>query len=196
MFPYVQNNYKVVEINNVVALRSGHIISQVPLRQAADTVFVLDSEAGWYKKNVVENGAILYIDINGEFKAPAQTNAIVKANQNPILHYTEELFTGPLTTLDQFAVPFENGVAYPRGLVLNIGDVFTTDNFANSYAANKVYGLLNGNGAINNLTAIPATVSGGYVGPLFSLVGTTLPDGETDAYEVTYLGIVQIAATT
>jgi len=193
MFPYVQNNYKVVEINNVVALRSGHIISQVPLYQASNTAFVTNT-AGAYGANVIENGAILYIDLDGEFKAPGDADDLIVATQNPILHYTEELFTGPLTTLEQFAVGFEEGVAYPRGLVLHIGDTFTTNNFAtNSFSASATLAQVDGNGQFVP-KANKAALTNGYVGPLFSIVDTTLPDGETPAYEFTYLGIVNYVA--
>jgi hypothetical protein len=188
MFPYVQNEFKVVEINNVVALRSGHIISQVPLYRAADTNYPLATE-------VVQNGYILYLDLDGELKAPGDADELIVQSQNPILHYTEELFTGPLTTLEQFAVPFVDGTnyAYPRGLVLNIGDTFTTNNYAGSFSASATLAEVNNAGQFVP-KANKAALTNGYHGPLFSIVDTTLPDGETPAYEFTYLGIVNNVA--
>lgn len=185
MYPYVRKDFKVVEINNVVGLRSGHIIAQTPL-----------AKAGQYSaREFVENGYILYLDVDGMFKAPGNANAAIKATQNPILHYTEELFTGPLQELKEFAVEWdEDGIAYPRGIVLNIGDTFTTNNFVSTFNTNATLLTVDAAGAFVQHVSLPATVVGGYTGPLFAAKASTLPDGINDAFEVTYLGIVTIAS--
>lgn len=185
MFPYVQNNFKVVEINNVRALYTGTIIAQAPLAKA-DTFAAV---------NYIENGRFFVLDVDGELKARADVSDVRLLNQAPILHYTEELFTGPLTNLKEFALDWESdNVCYPRGLVLSIGDTFVTNNFAGSFNAAHVVATLNAAGILVPAATIPATVAGGYVGPVFGLVATTLPDGETDAFQVTYLGNIVIAA--
>lgn len=170
MFTKLNGNYKVVEINNVVALRSGAIIAQAPL---------YNNESGTYYKDktVVQNGFILFLDIDGKLRAPK--DAAVKLA--PILHYTEELFTDRYTTLASFAVEFnQDHVAYPRGLVLTVGDTFTTNNVSGTIE-NGLF-TINDNGEF--IKAQPAT----YTGFLFRGIKTTLPDGETEALELTYLG--------
>lgn len=163
MFTKYNGNYKVVEINNVVALRSGAIIAQAPLKKSG----------AYASKNVVENGYILFLDVDGELKAPA--NATMKAV--PVLHYTEELFTDRYTTLNSFAVEFIDGVAYPRGLVLTVGDTFTTDN---------VDEFTKGLYIVDTDGSFKAAQSKN--GHTFYGVVSTLPDGVTKAMELTYLG--------
>jgi hypothetical protein len=183
---YTARNFKVVEINNSVALRSGHIIAQAALTKAADTQWPLNSE-------FVENGFFFNLDVNGKLKAPGDVaNVALKLNQAPILHYSEELMTGPITDLKYFAEVFEGNDCYPRGLVLGVGDTFTTNNFTGDYAAGVA--ILTAKGQLSRLASIPSTIAGGYVGPVFNVVTSTLPDGETNALEVTYLGNITIAA--
>jgi hypothetical protein len=182
---YIDRNFKVVEINNSVALRSGAIIAQAPLKKAGL----------WANAEFIENGYFFNLDVNGELKAPGNVaNVALKLSQAPILHFTEELLTGPLTDLKYFAEIWEkDGVtAYPRGLVLGVGDSFTTNNFTGDYAAGVA--ILTAAGQLSRLASIPATIAGGYVGPLFNVITSTLPDGETNALEVTYLGNITIAA--
>lgn len=166
MFEKINKGYKVVEINNVVALRSGAIIAQAPLYNNEDST-------EWKDKLVVENGFILFLDKDGILRAPV--DASVKTV--PVLHYTEELFTDRYSTLNSFAVEFIDNVAYPRGLILTVGDSFTTDNAATKEDA--VYTIAN-NGSFVKWT------SGDNF--LFAGVKTTLPDGVTDAVELTYIG--------
>lgn len=166
MFKRINGNYKVVEINNVAALRTGAIIAQAPL-------YNNEADTKWKDKTVIENGYILFLDKDGKLRAPA--DASVKTV--PVLHYTEELFTDRYTTLNSFAVEFDGTVAYPRGLVLTVGDSFTTDNAATKEDA--VYTLAD-DGSFVKWTS----------GDNFLFAGkkTTLPDGETAAVELTYIG--------
>jgi hypothetical protein len=182
---YTVRNFKVVEINNSVALRSGHIIAQAKLVRREDSQ--------WETPDFVENGFFFNLDVDGELKAPGTiANAALKLNQAPILHYTEELMTGPITDLKYFAEVFEGNDCYPRGLVLGVGDTFTTNNFTGDYAAGVA--ILTAKGQLSRLASIPSTIANGYVGPVFNVVTSTLPDGETNALEVTYLGNITIAA--
>jgi hypothetical protein len=188
---YTVRDFKVVEINNSVALRTGHVIAQAVLKKTAGSQ--------WANDTFVENGVFFNLDVDGELKAPGNiANAALKLNQAPILHYTEELLTGPITDLKYFAEQFDPaGNCYPRGLVLGIGDVFTTNNIDATGATSGSLAILNGKGVLKRLalTAVPSTIADGYVGPLFNVVASTLPDGETAALEVTYLGNITIAAT-
>jgi hypothetical protein len=186
---YTARNFKVVEINNSVALRSGHIIAQAKLVRREDSQ--------WETPDFVENGFFFNLDVDGELKAPGNIgNAALKLNQAPILHYTEELMTGPITDLKYFAEAWElegaDEVCYPRGLVLGVGDTFTTNNFTGTYANGVA--ILTVAGQLSRLASVPSTIANGYVGPLFNVVVSTLPDGETNALEVTYLGNITIAA--
>jgi hypothetical protein len=190
---YTARNFKVVEINNSVALRSGHIIAQAKLVRREDSQ--------WETPDFVENGFFFNLDVDGELKAPGNiANAALKLNQAPILHYSEELMTGPITDLKYFAeawLPEQIGndvldVCYPRGLVLGVGDTFTTNNFTGTYANGVA--ILTVAGQLSRLASVPSTIANGYVGPLFNVVVSTLPDGETNALEVTYLGNITIAA--
>jgi hypothetical protein len=190
---YIDRNFKVVEINNSVALRSGHVIAQARL--------VRRTGSQWETPAFVENGFFFNMDVDGELKAPGNVaNAALKLNQNPILHYTEELLTGPITDLKYFAEIWQAekignttfDVCYPRGLVLGVGDTFTTNNFTGDYAAGVA--ILTAAGQLSRLASVPATIAGGYVGPLFNVIPSTLPDGDTNALEVTYLGNITIAA--
>lgn len=187
---YIDRNFKVVEINNSVALRSGAIIAQTPLKKAGL----------WASAEFIENGYFFNLDVNGELKAPGNVASVaLKLSQAPILHFTEELMTGPLTDLKYFAEIWEkDGVtAYPRGLVLTVGDTFTTNNFIGNYADGVA--VLTPAGQLVTDASIPANVPiaeypNGYSGPLFRVIKSTLPDGETNALEVTYLGNISITA--
>lgn len=168
--------FKVVELNNVLANRTGHIIAQAEMAQA-------DFAGG--AEEYLPNGYILYLDVDGKLKSPGNVDALVRANQNPVLHYTEELFTGPTTELKHFAVEWnDEDVAYPRGLVLNVGDTFTTDNFTGTLTGATV-ATVSDNGVFELHVNAAAIIT--YEGPLFFVEVSTLPDGETDAVELTLL---------
>jgi hypothetical protein len=193
--------FKVVEINNAVGIRSGHIIAQAPLKKinylAGDASVGTNDGAAQY----VENGSILYLDVDGELKSPIRVSAAIKGAQQPILHFTEELFTTGLTEeLRHYALEFnDENIAYPRGLVLHVGDAFTTNNYVAGVEAtvavpfaNAKLAIVNGLGQFvlhTTLAAIGTAVTN-YVGPLFQVVQSTLPDGETLAVELTVLAEV------
>lgn len=179
---YAVRNFKVVEINNLVALRSGHIIAQAAMAKAK----YLDGA-----QDFVQNGDILFLDVDGALKTRNQLNSTDTKNYlQPILHYTEELLTGPVTDLKYFAVEWEAGnICYPRGLVLNVGDTFTTDNYVMASAVNfadGAYATINSAGKIEVNSALP---TGAYEGPLFKAVPSTLPDAVTNAFEFTVIAL-------
>lgn len=176
-------DFKVVEINNSVALRSGHMIAQSPLAKAG---FVTDAD-------YVENGYVLYLDVDGYLKTPGNASADVVAAGVPFLHYTEEIFTTGLTQeLNKFAVEWnDDDECYPRALALYVGDAFTTNNYSGTLSTATV-AILDDNGAFVLYATLAAAKTGDatYVGPLFHVEPTTLPDGETDGAELTVLSTV------
>ena len=189
--------FKVVEINNSVGIKSGHIIAQAPLRKIDYLATNATPGTGDGAQEYVENGSILYLDVDGRLKSPVRVNAAIKAAQQPILHFTEELFTTGLSEeLRHFAVEFnEDDIAYPRGLVLHVGDAFTTNNFSGTLATATV-AVIDGLGQFVLYADMAAAGSAltNYVGPLFHVEPSTLPDGETPAPELTLLAeVVSIA---
>lgn len=173
MTRYTKGNYKVVEINNMTALRSGQMAAQSPaLKTDFPGMDVLEN--GWilgYKPVKVDGADVLGL-------APyTEGNSI-------FLHYTEELFLGDSIQLNTFAVNFDNeGIAYPRALALNIGDVFTTNNVKAGTIINAAGYFVVEDGLITNAEEPVA-------GHTFYGVPSFLPDGETPAIELTYVGVI------
>ena len=164
--------FKIVEINNVAALRMGHIIAQTPAKVNEVPTKVVGEGDDAYK--FLENGAIVGYDEAGTLKSydPAK-------HTQPCLVYTEELITaGLLEGLDQYANQFEGDVVYPRALPLNLGDTFTTNNFTGS--------LADGFGAVEN--GVIKIVSS-RAGAMFIVKKSDLPAGQ-DAIECTYIGYI------
>lgn len=168
--------FKIVEINNVAALRMGHIIAQTPAKVNEVPTKVVGTGDDAYK--FLENGAIVGYDEAGTLKSydPAK-------HTQPCLVYTEELITsGLVESLDQYANQFEGDVVYPRALPLNLGDTFTTNNFTGS--------LADGFGAVEN--GVIKIVSA-RAGAMFIVKKSDLPAGQ-DAIECTYIGYIPAAS--
>lgn len=162
--------FKIVEINNVAALRMGHVIAQTPAKaEEVKTVTV----NGQYK--FLENGVIVGYGENGRLE-----NYDVAKHTQPCLIYTEELVTGSqLSGLDQYATLFSNDVCYPRALPLNLGDTFTTNNYTGT--------LQDGFGAVvNGVVNIQASRDGA----MFIVKKSNLPAGQ-EAIECTYIGYIK-----
>ena len=170
--------FKVLEINKMVALHNAHNIAQVPTK-------VSTRPAG--ERKFVENGYVFYLEsVDGELQLV--TPSAAESRQNPFLIYTEELFDGYSDELRHYATEFdEDGEkAYVRGLALYVGDVFTTNN-VNAVATGLYY--LADDGSFTNDAASDGTGdtinTGTYEGPVFHGLASTLPDGDTDAVELT-----------
>lgn len=185
---YDTTTFKVLEVNNIVALRSGHIVSQVILPK---NKFLGGSET------YIQNGEIVFLDVDGKFAtrnklgttdgSTAITNADeVKPYLVPFIIFNEELMTGPYTDLKYFAEVFDaDNVAYPRALALNVGDSFTTNNYVGTQST-AAYATINTDGKIALATALP---TGAYQGPIFKAVPGYLPDGTTAAVELTVISL-------
>jgi hypothetical protein len=186
-----QTTFKVLEVNNIAALRNGHMLSQIVLPKNK----FLGGSATY-----IENGEIVFLDVDGKLAtlnkvgttdgSAAITNAAdVKPQLQPFIIFNEELMTGPYTDLKYFAEVFDaDDVAYPRALALNVGDAFTTDNYVIGAGtqANGAYATINGDGKLSTSNVLPTTA---YRGPLFAVVSTTLPDGATAAMEFTVISL-------
>jgi hypothetical protein len=186
-----QTTFKVLEVNNIAALRNGHMLSQIVLPK---NKFLGGSEA------YIQNGEIVFLDVDGKLAtlnkvgttdgSTAIVNAAdVKPQLQPFIIFNEELMTGPYTDLKYFAEVFDaDNVAYPRALALNVGDSFTTDNYVVGAGtqANGAYATINGNGKLSTSNVLPTTA---YRGPLFAVATTTLPDGSTAAMEFTVISL-------
>jgi len=161
--------FKVLEINKMVALHNAHNIAQVPTKTQTKTVG---------ETKFVENGYVYFLEVgaaSGELELVAPTDATSKAT--PFLIYTEELFDGYSNELRHYATEFDaDDVAYVRGLAIYVGDVFTTNNI-DAIATGLYYLASDG--------SFTSTEPDVYTGPVFHGLASTLPDGETDAVELT-----------
>lgn len=170
-------NFKIVEINNVAALRMGHVIAQTPAYVSGEGALVACKEVGTYK--FVENGVIVGLD-----KTNCLANYDATVHSQPCLVYTEELVThGLLSGLDQFAsLADTKGEVYVRALPLNLGDTFTTNNIA-------VTGdeITDGFGKVENGVIVHQEAAD--VDTLFIIKKSTLPAGQPAA-ECIYCGKV------
>jgi hypothetical protein len=185
-----QTVFKVLEVNNIAALRTGHMLSQVELPK---TKFLGRAET------YIQNGEIVFLDVDGKLatrnnlgeSATDGTTDIVNAKDislqlKPFIIFNEELMTGPYTDLKYFAEVFDaDNVAYPRALALNVGDSFTTNNYVGTYAG-AAYATINGDGKLALATALPTTA---YRGPVFACVPGYLPDGTSQGVEFTVIAL-------
>lgn len=104
-------DHKVVEANNLVGLRTGHMVAQAKFDNADELDYL-------------DNGYILELDNKGELVLSSGENAV------QYLHYSEEHIKFlDSASLDMFTVYLDKD-AYPRAIALYDGDTFTTDNFA------------------------------------------------------------------
>lgn len=166
MFKYFPE-YSVVELNQSTGLRTGHMIAQTPMSGT-------DGQ-------VLENGAILSLSKAGALGLAAATD------QEIFLHYTEEHMPGYTgASAKYFAVPFENGVCYPRAIALYSNDRFTTNNY--ELASNVELDDAKFATVVDGKLTLAATAPASGTAPLFKVSKTTMPDGSVGVHFV-YLGV-------
>ena len=167
--------FKIVEINNVASLRTGHIIAQTPAYVDGEGAKVTATVFG--EDKFVENGLIVGYDATGVL---ANYNA--EKHSRPCLIYTEELTGDDFLELDQFAelVPGKNKPVYPRALPLNLGDTFTTNNVV-AIEAGKPFAKINVDGRLELEKDRSADT-------MFIAKVSDLPAGQK-AVEFTYIGL-------
>lgn len=166
--------FKIVEINNVAALRMGHVIAQTPAYVSGTGAIVTSKTVGDYK--FIENGVIVGLDSTNRL-----ANYDATKHSQPCLVYTSELITANiLSGLDQFANQADaNGEVYVRALPLNLGDTFTTNNYDGTLA----------NGWAKVVDGVITMEETATADTLFIVKKTTLPTG-VDAAECIYCGKV------
>jgi hypothetical protein len=178
------DEFKVVEINNSLALRIGHVVAQQPLAKAdieATNKVVPVSVDGY-----LDNGFFFKLNNAGAVKVPADGNAtspVYLAYNDALLDLRENY-----GLLKDFAEAFDDDdLMYPRLVALYPGDVFTTNNFAGTAPSAGATALAYVNFATGVLTV--GSLPEDYVGPKFSVSLSTLPDGETAALEVLVVAV-------
>jgi hypothetical protein len=176
--------FHVVEINISAGIRNGHLIAQQPF--AAGTAAAVDAVVS--NDGYIDNGFFFKLDAAGEVVVPS-------SGVGPMyLHYTEELLTDR-QLLKDFAIAEDE---YPRLVRLFEGDVFTTDNFAGTYAAQTVAYVNPATGQLTlaaDVAAVQTALAEGVSSPVFAITESTLPDGSTAALEFLYIAdIVGLAA--
>lgn len=176
--------FKVVEINNSAALRTGAVIAQQPLAKAdieASGKVVPVSKDGY-----LDNGFFFRLNNDGEVVVPTDGNEaspMFLAYNEPILDLREDY-----GLLSDFAEKFDDDdLMYPRLVALSVGDIFTTNNYAGTVPAAGTPGLAYVAPATGLLTI--GSLPDPYVGPQFSVLRSTLPDGETLAIEVLVVAV-------
>lgn len=168
--------FKVVEINRSTGLVAGHVLAQFPLDGEFDGI-VTHGGADY-----LENGFVLGLGVDGVLAAFDP-----EVHAQPVLAFTEEITT-IFDGLKWFAVEEDDeGVIYPRGLGLFVGDAFTTDNYAaagvalaDAVAAKVVDGVL-------------TLQDQADADSVFLAAQSTLPTGD-DAVQFTYVGLSQRVA--
>lgn len=162
--------FKVVEINNMAALRMGHVIAQNAIdKENIRLAGKGENEAYKY----LENGVIVGLGVDGKI-----ANYDSAKHAQPMLVFTEELIAGPFYSLDQFAEEVGADDVYPRCLPLYLGDTFTTDNV--KVVEDGLYGIEAGSGLICK--------AGSNAQAMFRGVACKLPAGQ-DAVELQVINV-------
>ena len=157
--------FHVLEPQMLKGIYAGAIVAQRPVAYdaAAKTYGVATVAKGEVK--FIENGVVMTLDANGNL-----VNYATEKGGPKMIHFTEELPT-VLKAKDTWALKCTEGETYPRGILLQAGDEFVTDNVSGTISAagyaTVVAGIL--------------TVSTASTNAEFAAYPDTLPDG-TDAY--------------
>jgi hypothetical protein len=176
--------FKVVEINNSTALRIGHVVAQQPLDK--DDIEASGKVVPVSKDGYLDNGFFFKLSAAGEVRVPVDGIGPVYLGFNDAILDLREDYG----LLSDFAEKFDDGdLMYPRLVALYPGDVFTTNNFAGTAptGANTAIAYINFATGVLTVGALPTDPA--YVGPVFSVTASTLPDGETAALEVLVVSV-------
>lgn len=161
--------FKVVEINDSVALRSGHMLSQVPVDAAITkkTIAIDDDKS----VSFVENGLIVGLGANYTIE-----NYDATKHSQAFLVYTEELNTF-INELHYFANELiEDEDNFVRALALYVGDTFTTNNYSGTLEGAKFAKVVDG---------VLTLQTAADIDTMFIAKPTTMPNG-TAGCEFTY----------
>lgn len=164
--------FHILEPQNLKGIHGGHIVAQRPVKYTVtgDVYGVATVTKGTAK--FIENGVIMGLDADGYL---VNHDAAISGAPK-IIHFTEELPT-ILKAKNTWALECAKGETYPRGIILEVGDEFVTDNVATGAALDangKGYATVVG-GILKVVAAEPEA------GADFAVYADTLPTGE-DAY--------------
>jgi hypothetical protein len=178
------DEFKVVEINNSLALRIGHVVAQQPLDK--DDIEASGKVVPVSVDGYLDNGFFFKLDAAGAVRVPVDGVGPVYLGYSDALLDLRENYG----LLKDFADKFgDDDVIVPRLVALYPGDVFTTDNFAGSVPAAGATAIAYVNFATGVLTIGAVPTDPAYVGPVFSVTSSTLPDGETVAIEALVVSV-------
>lgn len=164
MFTKYLPTFKYMEVNDLVGLRSGHMLSQVPADANIAKVTKGDNK-------FIENGLIVGLSATG-------TVENFDKSKHPVMfvHFTEELNT-LIDELKYFAVEVPDGEkVYPRCVALYVGDTFTSTNYAGTLSTAKYAKVVNG---------VPTLQIAADVDTAFIAVPSDMPNGD-EAVQLTF----------
>lgn len=173
MFTKYLPTFKYMEVNDLVGLRSGHMLSQVPADAAITKVTKGDNK-------FIENGLIVGLSATG-------TVENFDKSKHPVMfvHFTEELNT-LIDELKYFAVEAPDGEkVYPRCVALYVGDTFTTTNYAGTLSTAKYAKVVDG---------VPTLQTAADVDTAFIATPSDMPNGD-EAVELTFYRMPTAAAS-
>lgn len=158
--------FHVLEPQMLKGIYAGAIVAQRPVKYTAEPEAYGVATVAKGDAKFIENGVIMGLDQDGNL---VNYDAAL-AGSPKMIHFTEEL-PEILKVKNTWALKCEEGETYPRGVILQAGDEFVTDNVSGTIS-----------------TAGYATVSGGVltvstasINAEFAAYPDTLPDG-TAAY--------------
>lgn len=162
--------FHVLEPQMLKGIYAGAIIAQRPVKYttAGNVYGVATVTMGDVK--FIENGVVMTLDVDGNL-----VNYATATGGPKMIHFTEELPT-VLKAKNTWALKCAEGETYPRGILLQAGDEFVTDNVATGAALDT-----NGKGYATVVAGILTVVATKPEGAEFAVYADTLPDG-TDAY--------------
>lgn len=164
MFTKYLPTFKYMEVNDLVGLRSGHMLSQIPADAAITKVSKGDAK-------FIENGLIVGLSATG-------TVENFDKSKHPVMfvHFTEELNT-VVDELKYFALEAPDGEkAYPRCVALYVGDTFTTTNYD---------GTLNNAKYAKVVDGVPTLQTAADDDTAFIATPSDMPNGD-EAVELTF----------
>ena len=164
MFTKYLPTFKYMEVNDLVGLRSGHMLSQVPADANIAKVAKGDNK-------FIENGLIVGLSATG-------TVENFDKSKHPVMfvHFTEELNT-LIDELKYFAVEAPDGEkVYPRCVALYVGDTFTSTNYAGTLSTAKYAKVVDG---------VPTLQTAADVDTAFIAVPSDMPNGD-EAGQLTF----------
>src|SRR5574344_1307416 len=160
--------FHVLEPQMLKGIYAGAIVAQRPVKYTTGTKVYGVTTVAMGDAKFIENGVIMGLDQDGNL---VNYDAAL-AGSPKMIHFTEEL-PEILKVKNTWALKCKEGETYPRGVILQAGDEFVTDNVTGTLSAAGYATISNG------VLALAANAPEG--GAEFAAYPDTLPDG-TGAY--------------